>query len=56
MLEGFLYKIVEKGDGCAKVEQGFPQSEERDNILNFIRNSKRGIVRAGLGNEKGVME
>ncbi len=43
-------------DGCAKVEQGFPQSEERDNILNFIRNSKRGIVRAGLGNEKGVME
>ncbi|MBP3269910.1 MAG: acyl-ACP--UDP-N-acetylglucosamine O-acyltransferase, partial [Bacteroidales bacterium] len=28
-------------DGCAKVEAGFPQSEERDTILDFIRNSKR---------------
>ena len=33
-------------DGCAKVEAGFPQSEERDIILNFIRNSKRGIIRS----------
>lgn len=33
-------------DGCAKVQAGFPQSEERDNILNFIRSSKRGIIRA----------
>ena len=33
-------------DGLAKVESGFPQSEERDTIINFIRGSKRGIVRA----------
>lgn len=43
-------------DGCAKVEAGFPQSEERDNILNFIRSSKRGIVRANDPREKGEIE
>ena len=43
-------------DGCAKVEGGFPQSEERDTILNFIRNSKRGIVRSAESDEKGILE
>ena len=43
-------------DGCSKVEAGFPQSEERDTILNFIRNSKRGIVRASDDREKGPIE
>jgi len=43
-------------DGCAKVEAGFLPSEERDSILNFIRNSKRGIVRACGINEKGSIE
>lgn len=33
-------------DACAKVEAGFPQSEERDIILEFIKASKRGIIRA----------
>ena len=33
-------------DGCAKVEAGFPPSMERDVILDFIRGSKRGIIRA----------
>ncbi len=40
-------------DGLAKVESGFPQSEERDNIIRFIRNSKRGIIRANNPSEKG---
>lgn len=40
-------------DACAKVEAGFPQSEERDTILEFIKNSKRGIVRANDAREKG---
>lgn len=40
-------------DGCAKVESGFPQSEERDTILEFIKNSKRGIIRAGDTRIKG---
>ena len=43
-------------DGCAKVEAGFPQSEERDEILRFIRNSKRGIVRSNDAHEKGQIE
>ena len=43
-------------DGCAKVEAGFPQSEERDTILNFIRGSKRGIIRANDSREKGEFE
>ena len=43
-------------DACAKVEAGFPKSDERDIILNFIKNSKRGIVRAGDRDEKGSME
>ena len=41
-------------DGCARVEQGFPPSEERDVILDFIRNSKRGIVRAADPREKSL--
>ena len=43
-------------DGCTKVEAGFPQSEERDTILEFIRSSKRGIIRASDSHEKGVFE
>ncbi len=40
-------------DGCARVEAGFPPSEEKDIILDFIRNSRRGVVRAGDAREKG---
>ncbi len=43
-------------DATAKVEAGFPQSEERDTILNFIKNSKRGIVRGCGPNVKGDIE
>jgi len=39
-------------DGIAKVESGFPESEERDTILNFIRNAKRGIIRPRSHNSK----
>lgn len=41
-------------DGCAKVESGFPQSEERDVILKFIRSSKRGIIRAGMPGDGSI--
>ena len=37
-------------DALAKIESGFPQSEERDTIIEFIRGSKRGIIR-GMGLE-----
>lgn len=50
------YQGFNISDGCSKVEAGFPQSEERDTILNFIRNSKRGIVRASDDREKGPIE
>ena len=43
-------------DACAKIESGFPQSEERDTILDFIRNSKRGIVKGMSSNAKGELE
>ena len=50
------YQGFNVSDGCAKVEAGFPQSVERDTILNFIRNSKRGIVRASEVIEKISIE
>mgnify|MGYP002623768269 CR=1 FL=1 len=43
-------------DGCTRVEAGFPPSEERDTILNFIRSSKRGIIRAATPGEKVSVE
>ena len=43
-------------DALAKIESGFPQSEERDTILNFIRGSKRGIIRGADSTVKGSME
>lgn len=43
-------------DACTKIESGFPQSEERDTILNFIRNSKRGIVKGNTSGTKGDIE
>ena len=38
------------------VEAGFPDCPEKDEIVNFIRNSKRGIVRANDISEKGFIE
>ena len=31
-------------DAVAYIEQNFPQTEERDTILDVIRSSKRGII------------
>ena len=43
-------------DALAKIESGFPQSEERDTILAFIKASKRGIIRGADSNVKGSVE
>jgi UDP-N-acetylglucosamine acyltransferase len=32
-------------DACARIEAEYPQTEERDTILAFIRGSKRGIIK-----------
>ena len=36
-------------NGCDEVERTVPQSPERDNLLAFIRNSKRGIIKPYAG-------
>jgi UDP-N-acetylglucosamine acyltransferase len=50
------YQGYNTSDGCTKVEAGFPQSEERDIILKFIRESKRGIIPAMKIREKVEIE
>ncbi len=45
-----IYKVIyqsglNRSDACNKVEETYPACEERDTILNFIRGSKRGIIR-----------
>lgn len=56
-----MYDIVYGGgmnttDALARIESGFPQSEERDTILDFIRNSKRGIIKGFSSTSKGDQE
>jgi UDP-N-acetylglucosamine acyltransferase len=50
------YQGYNFSDALARVREGFPASLERDTILNFIENSKRGIVRAGDSHDKGGVE
>ncbi len=39
-------------NGCDEVEKQIPQSPERDYLLDFIRNSKRGVIKPyAAGNE-----
>ena len=47
-----MYRIIfTKGlpasKACEAIENDFPKTEERDHILNFIRSSSRGILKAG---------
>lgn len=46
-----MYRIIynsglNRSDACDQVEIVYPQSVERDTILNFIRGSKRGVIKA----------
>ena len=43
-------------DALAKIEAEFPQSVERDTIVTFIRNSKRGIIKGFGSASKGDQE
>lgn len=40
------YSGMNISDACEKIEAGFPESPERDEILNFVRGSKRGVIKA----------
>lgn len=48
------YQGYNVSDACDRVEAGFPDSDEKKAILDFIRSSKRGVVRAGSSNERGI--
>ncbi|MCQ2182083.1 MAG: acyl-ACP--UDP-N-acetylglucosamine O-acyltransferase [Bacteroidales bacterium] len=50
------YQGYNFSDACDRVENGFPDSVEKSTILDFIKGSKRGIVRAGDTHEKGGIE
>jgi UDP-N-acetylglucosamine acyltransferase len=48
-----IYKVIYGGgfnitDACRKVEETFAVSPERDTILNFIRASKRGVIKSAM--------
>ena len=43
-------------DALAKIESGFPESEERNTIIEFIRASKRGIIRGADSTVKGNID
>ena len=38
-------KDMNHGEALKYIEENYPQSEERDNVINFVRNSKRGIMK-----------
>jgi UDP-N-acetylglucosamine acyltransferase len=38
-------KDMNHGEALKYIEDNYPQSEERDNVINFVRNSKRGIMK-----------
>lgn len=45
-----IYRVLyqsglNRSDACDKIEKDFPASTERDNILDFVRSSKRGIIK-----------
>ena len=42
--ETLYFKGMNVSDACAYIEENFPETEERNTILTFIRNSKRGII------------
>ena len=50
------YQGYNFSDACDRVDIGFPDSEEKRTILDFIKGSKRGIVRGGSSHEKGGIE
>ena len=39
---------LNNSDALAKIEAEIPQSPERDIIVDFVKNSKRGVVRMGI--------
>ncbi len=43
-------KGLNNSEAIKYIEENFPQSEERDNVINFVHNSKRGIMKGYIAN------
>lgn len=56
MYDILYYESMNVTDAIAKIESGFPQSEERDTIIAFVRNSKRGIIKSSTVGTKGEID
>jgi len=41
-------KDMNHGEALKYIEENYPQSEERDSVINFVRNSKRGIMKGNV--------
>jgi UDP-N-acetylglucosamine acyltransferase len=46
-------KDMNHGEALKYIEENYPQSEERDSVINFVRNSKRGIMKGYAGSDAG---
>ena len=48
-LQDIYRELYQKGmnhsEALKYIEENYPQSDERDNVINFVRNSKRGIMK-----------
>jgi len=45
MFKVIFYSDLNTTQAVERIEKEFPASEDRDEILSFIRDSKRGIVK-----------
>jgi len=46
-------KDMNHSEAIKYIEENYPQSEERDNVINFVRSSKRGIMKGYAGSDTG---
>ena len=53
-LQDIYRELYQKGmnhsEAIKYIEENYPKSEERDNIVDFVRNSKRGIMKGYVAN------
>ena len=46
-------KDMNHGEALKYIEENYPQNDERDNIISFVKNSKRGIMKGYASSETG---
>jgi UDP-N-acetylglucosamine acyltransferase len=45
MFKIIFYSDLNTGHALSRIEQEFPPSDDRDEIISFVRSSKRGFVK-----------